>query len=295
LVQARVHLEESIVLYNSEQPQAPILTYGQSSAAIAMADFAYNLWLLGYPDQARRRAEAARRQAEAESQPLTSVYVLTVSAIICDLLGDWPNALSLAEATITLSTEHGLVFWRAGGAIIREAMRIRQGQADPETITNLRRNLAIYQATGAVVGLPYMLSLLAEALGRLEQPAEGLSLLAEAQAVAAETEHRTWDAELYRLQGELLLKVEGREARLKDESPEVTAEACFQQAITIARRQKARSWELRATVSLARLWQAQGKPEAAHKMLAGIYHWFTEGFATVDLKEAKMLLAELSC
>jgi DNA-binding SARP family transcriptional activator/tetratricopeptide (TPR) repeat protein len=290
LAQARLHLEESIALYNSDQPQAPVLTYGQASAAIAMADFAHNLWLLGYPDQARQWSEAAQRRAEAESQPLTSAYVLIVSAIIYVLLGNWPNALSLAEATITLSTEHGLVFWRAGGAIIREAMRIRQGQAGPETIAEMRHNLAIYQATGAVVGLPYMLSLLAEALGRLEQPAEGLSLLAEAQAVVAKTEHRTWDAELYRLQGELLLKAEGREARLKDESSEVTAEACFQQAIATAQRQTARSWELRATVSLARLWQAQGKKEEAHQMLAKIYHWFTEGFDTVDLKEAKMLL-----
>lgn len=290
--QARVHLEESIALYNSAQPQAPVLTYGQSSAAIAMVDFAHNLWLLGYPDQARQWVEAARRRAEAESQTLTSVYVLTVSAIIYDLLGDWPNALILAEATITLSTEHGLVFWRAGGAMIREAMRIRQGQADPEILAEMRQNLAIYQATGAVVGLPYMLSLLAEALGRSEQPAEGLSLLAEAQAVVAETEHRTWDAELFRLQGKLLLKIEGK--RMKDESPEVTAEACFKQAIAIAQRQEARSWELRATVSLARLWQAQGKQDEAYKMLAEIYGWFSEGRDTVDVKEAKVLLDALS-
>lgn len=294
LAQARVHLEESIALYNSAQPPAPVLTYGQSSAAIALVDFAHNLWLLGYPDQARQWAEEARRRAEAESQTLTSVYVLTVSAIIYDLLGDWPNALSLAEATITLSTEHGLVFWRAGGAIIREAMRIKQGQADPEILAEMRQNLAIFQATGAVVGLPYMLSLLAEALGSLAQPTEGLSLLAEAQAVVADTEHRTWEAELYRLQGELRLKAEGRAARLTAESAEMTAEACFQQAIAIAQRQEARSWELRATVSLARLWQKQGKKEEAYHMLAEIYGWFSEGFDTADLKEARALLAELT-
>jgi DNA-binding SARP family transcriptional activator/predicted ATPase len=293
LAQARLHLEESTALYNLEQPQAPVLAYGQSSAAIAMVDFAHSLWLLGYPDQARRWSEAARRRAEAESQPLTSVYVLFVSALIYDALRDWPNCLSLAEATIALATEHGLVFFRAGGAIIREAMRIRQGQTGPEIVAEMRHNLTIFQATGAIVGLPYMLSLLAEALGRLEQPAEGLSLLAEAQAVVAETENRTWDAELSRLQGELRLKAEG--GMLTDESPEVTAEACFQQAIAIAQQQEARSWELRATVSLARLWQAQGKKEEAYQMLVKIYDWFTEGFDTADLEEARMLLAELSC
>lgn len=156
----------------------------------------------------------------------------------------------------------------------------------------MRQNLAIYQATGAIVGLPYMLSLLAEALGRSEQPAEGLSLLA--QAVVAETEHRTWDAELYRLQGELRLKAEGRAARLTAESAEMTAEACFQQAIAIAQRQEARSWELRATVSLVRLWQWQGRSVEARPLLAEIYNWFTEGFDTPDLIEAGELLAALS-
>jgi predicted ATPase len=122
-------------------------------------------------------------------------------------------------------------------------------------------------------------------------------LLAEAQAVVAETEHRTWDAEMYRLQGELLLKAEGREARRKDEPPEVRAEACFQQAIAVAQRQEARSWELRATVSLARLWHSlwsQPKREEARHMLAEICGWFSEGFDTVDMKEAKALLEELS-
>jgi predicted ATPase len=294
LAQARVHLEESIALHKMEQSQAPALAYGQASAAIGMVDLAYTLWLLGYPDQARGWVEAARRRAEAESRPLTSTYVLLSSGVIYDSLGDWPNALSLAEAAISLATEHGLIFWRAWGAIIREAMRIRQGQADSETMAELRQNLAIYRATGAVVGLPYLLSLLAEALGRTEQPAEGLSLLAEAQSVVAETEHRTWEAELYRLQGELLLKAEGREARLQDERREVTAEACFQQAIAIAQRQAARSWELRATVSLARLWQARGKKEEAHQMLEQIYAWFTEGFDTVDLREAEALLDALA-
>jgi predicted ATPase len=142
-----------------------------------------------------------------------------------------------------------------------------------------------------------MLYLLAEAVGRLEQPAEGLSLLAEAQAVVAETEHRTFEAELHRLQGELLLKAEGREARRKDEPPGVAAEACFQQAIAVAQRQEARSWELRATVSLARLWhsvQSQGKREEARQLLAEIYGWFSEGFDTADLQEARALLDALT-
>jgi predicted ATPase len=297
LAQARVHLEESIALHEAEQSQAPALAYGQASAAIATVDLAYNLWLLGYPDQARGWVEEARRRAEAESRPLTSAYVPFSSGIIYDSLGDWPNALGLAEATISLATEHGLIFWRAGGAIIREAMRVRQGQAGPETMAELRQNLAIYRATGAVVGLPYMLYLLAEALGRTEQPAEGLSLLAEAQAVVAETEHRTWEAELYRLQGELLLKAEGREARLQDERPQVAAEACFQQAIAIAQRQAAKSWELRAVMSLTRLWhplRSQGKQEEARQILSEIYDWFSEGFETRGLREAKALLDALA-
>ncbi len=142
---------------------------------------------------------------------------------------------------------------------------------------------------------PYYLALLAEAYGKGGQAEEGLSALSEALAVVDKTGERYYEAELYRLKGELTLKSEVKTSQNKSQaSLESEAEECFLKAIEIARRQQAKSWELRAVISLARLWQQQGKKAEARQMLAEIYGWFTEGFDTADLQEAKALLDELA-
>ncbi len=147
-------------------------------------------------------------------------------------------------------------------------------------MAQIRQGIDAYRATGAECGVSWFLGLLAWAYGEAGQTEEGLALLAEALDVVSKTGEHFYEAELYRLRGDLLLKIEERG------SPE----ACFHQAIEIARRQSAKSWELRATMSLSRLWQQQGKATEARQMLADIYGWFTEGFNTADLKEAKALL-----
>jgi predicted ATPase len=148
--------------------------------------------------------------------------------------------------------------------------------------------LAAYRATGGELWRPYFLSLLAEAYGKVGQVEEGLSALAEALDFVGRTGERFSEAELYRIKGELTLQ------QSSVRSPESEAEACFQKAIAIARRQQAKSFELRAATSLSRLWQSQGKQYEAYKMLSEIYGWFTEGFDTKDLQEAKALLEELT-
>ena len=150
----------------------------------------------------------------------------------------------------------------------------------------MQQGLAAWRATGAKVFRPYGLALLAEASAKLARHEAALTLLAEALGMANDTEERRWDAELYRLKGELL------RARATEQDTE--AETCFRQALDIARHQQAKSWELRAATSLARLWQRQGQRAAAHQVLAEVYGWFTEGFDTADLKEAQALLEELS-
>ena len=143
-----------------------------------------------------------------------------------------------------------------------------------------------FEATGLKLYRPYSLALLAEASGQAGQPEAGLTVLAEALTLVAATEERCWEAELYRLQGVLLLQLP---------PPDVSqAEACFQQALDVARRQQAKALELRAALSLSRLWQHQGKRAAAHELLAPIYGWFTEGCDTADLQEAWGLLEELA-
>jgi predicted ATPase len=159
--------------------------------------------------------------------------------------------------------------------------------------------VAAWKATGAVVLMTYYLALLAEMLGQTGQTETGLAMLAEALTTVERSGERFWEAEIYRLKGELLLKHEGERpvpSALKGRNAEreLSPEDCFRRAIGIARCQSSKSLELRATVSLCRLWQAQGKQEQARQMLAEIYNWFTEGFDTVDLRQAKALLEELS-
>jgi len=173
--------------------------------------------------------------------------------------------------------------------LLRGGALVEQGKAE-EGIAQIRQGLTPYWATGQGL-VAYYLALLAAAYGQIGQAEEGLAVLTEAMAQVDKTGERYYEAELYRLKGELALKqcsVRGPESEGEKE-----AAACFLKAIEIARQQQAKSLELRSATSLARLWQSQGKKTEAHQMLAGIYNWFTEGFDTKDLQEAKALLEEL--
>ena len=205
---------------------------------------------------------------------------------------------------MTLSTEQEFPYWLAVGMRIRGGALVEQGQAE-EGIPQIRQGLAVYQVTGAKLQRAGWLALLAEAYGKVGQAEEGLDVLAEALDVVNKTGERLNEAELYRLKGMLTLQEANQKSKGKSQKskvpkpksqildPQSEAEACFLKAIEIARRQSAKSWELRAVMSLARLWQSQGKQKEAHQMLSEIYNWFTEGFDTKDLQEAKVLLEEL--
>ncbi|MHC4536785.1 MAG: tetratricopeptide repeat protein, partial [Planctomycetota bacterium] len=193
--------------------------------------------------------------------------------------------LQRTEALIQLATERGFPLWKSAGTFLQGWALVQQGQGD-DGIAQMRQGLDNYRAMGVELFWPYAAGLLTEAYGKVGRAKEGLPLLAEALAVAQQYGERCHEAELYRLKGELLLLVES-----EDESD---AEACFRQAIEIARRQQAKSWELRAAMSLSWLWQKQGKKEEAQTLLQEIYCWFKEGFDTADLQDAKMLLEALS-
>src|SRR5712691_754396 len=202
---------------------------------------------------------------------------------------------------ITVGTEQGFPYRLAQGTIYRGWALAVQGQGE-EGIAQIHQGLAACRAAGAELTWPYHLGLLAEVYGKGGQVEEGVHELVEALASVDKTGERRGEAELYRLKGELTLQqvnVEGSPFPVADprsltSDSRAEAEACFHKAIEIARRQQAKSLELRAVMSLSRLWQCQGKKEEAHRMLAEIYGWFTEGFDTKDLQEAKALLEELS-
>jgi predicted ATPase len=185
---------------------------------------------------------------------------------------------------MAFATEGAFPLWYAMGTCLYGWALAMQGQG-AEGLTQLRQGLDAYRATGAEIQRPHFLSMLAEVHRSLGQPEAGLTALSEALTLVEKTGERYYEAELHRLQGELLLQ---------QAAPEVShAEACFQQSLDIARRQQAKSLELRAAMSLSRLWQQQGQQAEAYDLLAPIYGWFTEGFGTADLQEAKTLLEEL--
>jgi predicted ATPase len=193
-----------------------------------------------------------------------------------------------AEAAITVSTEQGFPLYLAGGMIWQGWAQAMQGR-EAEGIAQISQGVETWTATGAVQGRTWHGALLAEAYGNAGQAEDGLTTLEEAFALLQNDGERFYAAELYRLKGELLQNaVDGMQ------STAWTPETCFQRAIEAARGQQAKSLELRAATNLARLWQSQGKRDEARELLGGVYGWFTEGFDTADLIDAKTLLDELS-
>jgi predicted ATPase len=190
-----------------------------------------------------------------------------------------------AEAAMELCREQGLPVYLALARVLWGWALVEEGRA-AEGIAEMREGLRAYRSTGVRWMEPYLLALLAEAHGNAGQPHEGLRVMAEALDLIRETQECAWEAELYRIEGELLLNSGGPRAR-----PE--AEERFRRAIDTARRQEAKSWELRAATSLGRLWQEQGKRDAARQLLTQVYGWFTEGFDTGDVHEANAMLREL--
>jgi predicted ATPase len=248
------------------------------------------LWCLGYPDQALERSDVALALAQELSHPFSRAWALCFTARFHQFRWERQVTQERAEAAITLSTEQEFPLWVALGTILQGWALFEQGKNEAG-IVQMRQGLAAYRNTGMEWDRPYFLALLAEAYGKAGQVEEGLAVLAEALATVDKSEERRWEAELYRLKGMLTLqsKVQGPKSYVEKE-----AEECFHTAIEIARRQSAKSLELRAVMSVSRLWQKQGKKAEARQTLAEIYSWFTEGFDTKDLQEAKALLEELT-
>jgi len=285
---AREHMEQGFALYDSQQHHSMTLLREFDSGVTCLSRAAVVLWELGYPDQALQRIRAALTLAQELSHPLSLAYALDLAAGVHLLRREAQAAQEHAEAMIALSREQGFSLRLAEGTIFRGWALAAQGRAE-EGIAQMRQGLAAVPATGVEVARPYYLAVLAEAYGRLGQIEEGLAVLAEALAVVHKIGQHGIEGLLYWLKGQLTLqsKVPSPKSQVEKE-----AEKCFLKAIEIGRRQQAKSLELRAVMSLVRLWQ-QGKKKQARQMLAEIYNWFTEGFDTADLKEAKALLVTL--
>jgi adenylate cyclase len=286
LLQAREHLEEVIARCDPKELQSHGFLYGSADPKKwALDNLGLTLWPLGYPEQALTRSQESLALAQELSHPFTQANALLYANQVYSLRGESRAVLEGAEALIALSSEHGFLQYAGIGAFQRAAALTDHGQLQ-EGIAGMRAILEVVRAGGTVVGLPMLLAMLAEAHRKAGQAEEGLALIAEALEFVAKTREREREAEVHRLEGELLLA--------RSPSDRNQAEASFREALEVARRQSAKSWELRAATSLARLWQRQGKRDEARDLLAPVYAWFTEGFDTKDLRDAKALLEELA-
>jgi predicted ATPase len=242
---------------------------------------AWCLWLLGYPDQALCLADEALATAERIRHDYTRCRGLYYNSAFHAFRREWLIVEERATATIASAQEHGLAMVAANGAIMRGAARAMLEPRN-EIVAEIREAMATYRASGARTQGTYYLALFAQALGGCDRHSNGLSALNEAESLVEETGERYVEAEIDRLRGDPLLAENG------------SAEASYLKALEVSRRQEAKSWELRAATSLARLWGEQGRRAEARELLAPIYGWFTEGFDTPDLVEAKGLLDALS-
>jgi predicted ATPase len=246
------------------------------------------LWIMGYPAQAVQRDREALTLAEQRAHPYTQVFALFWSATLHGYLREGQMSQRQAEAGIALATTHAFEGYLPWGISLCGWARGVQGDYEAGLV-QLQQGLSALQSLGHVNYRAYYLYLLAEIYGKAGQPEAGLRALTEALTTMETAGDQHCKAEVYRLQGELLQCVEGGMQHAA-----LTPETCFHQALDVARRQQVKSFELRAATSLARLWQQQGKRQEAYDLLAPVYEWFTEGFDTADLKDAKSLLDELA-
>jgi len=283
LVDAQPHLEQVIAHYDPLQHGGVPFLFGGSPGVIALVYLSWVLWLLGYPEQAAGKVELALALAQQLGQPPSLVYAGVAGSSIYAWGRQLDATVELIEAAEGVAEEYNLTFFLTLSELQRGCVDVYRGKAR-EGVEQIRRDLDAYRRTGAEFNVPSLLSALAEGHAILGQMAEGLTVVEEAIAAAERTGERFFVAELHRLQGELLSLPGGNEAE---------AEVCFLQAVETAGRQRAHMLELRATASLARLWQRQGRIEQARDRLQEIYDWFSEGFETPDLKDAVALLEEL--
>jgi DNA-binding winged helix-turn-helix (wHTH) protein/tetratricopeptide (TPR) repeat protein len=279
---AREYLEGAITLYDTERHRPLIFRYGYDAGVASLSYAAWTLWYLGYPDQALKLS----RQALALARRLSHHFNLAHAELFVGVLRQYRRevraAQESAERLVAHSAEYGLADNRAWATCLRGWIMVQQGRSE-EGIVQLREGLAAFGATEALLR-PYFLCLLAEACKETGRLDDGLNALRDALAVANEHEIRFYEAETYRLRGELLKQ---------NDSNVAEAQSCFERAIEVARTQSAKSLELRATMGLARLLRNTARRDEARGMLVGIYGWFTEGLDTPALSDAKALLDEL--
>lgn len=291
---AREHLEKGIALYDAREHRFMASLYGDDPGVTCHCLAGMSLWFLGYPDQALTNVQKGLTVAKEIGSPYCETFALDFVTWIHILRREEHAAQASIDALMRIAPEQGFQFLLADNRVLHGWILAAQGM-EGEGLQHVHSAIAAYEATGAVMSRPAHLVLLATVYGKAGQIEEALAALEGARAVVDQTGERTYEAEMHRLQGGLTLDRSQRTGRKRRGATDAAAEAeaCFQKAVEVASRQRAKSLELRAVMGLSRLWQQQGKRRQAHQRLGEIYGCFTEGFDTPDLRDAQTLLAEL--
>jgi predicted ATPase len=280
----RTHLDHAIKLYNPAEHRALTTRFGPELRVTILSQRSIALWLLGYPEAAHADIEQTISYARESAQAPTLIYGLSVALLTPIHCRQYEAARLLVDEVVALADEKGALFWKAFGMMNQGCILALTGKAS-EAVQILTSATTAYRSTGATLFMPWYLSDLAMSYAELAQFDEARRCIGDAMTAVATTKERWCEADINRTAGEIALKSPQPNA--------AKAETYFERALAVARQQQAKSWELRAAMSMARLWRDQGKVQRARDLLAPVYGWFTEGFDTLDLKEAKVLLDEL--
>ena len=281
------HYDQAIALYDPIE-HGPLATRFSVDVGVGILCYrSWALWLLGRPDAALADIDHALKHARKIGQAATLMHALALTSSTHIFCGNYAAASALLNELVALADEKSALYWKAWGTVSQGWLLALSGKAS-DAVQMITTGINAHRSTGATIYVPMYLSHLMRAYAEVGQFDDAWRCIEEAMRAVEKTKERLWEAEIHRIAGEIALK--STELRLAPEK----AEAYFEKALAVARTQQAKSWELRAAMSMARLWRDQGKVSEARELLAPVYGWFTEGFDTLDLKEAKALLSELA-
>jgi predicted ATPase len=285
IAEGRTHCDQAIALYDPAAHRPLATRFSQDTRAAVLSFRSWGLWLLGFPEAALADADYAIEDAREIGQSATLMFALSEAIFTYILCGHYAAASTRAAELVALADEKGAVHWGAAGTTIQGCVSALTGKAS-DAVQMITSGITALRSMRTNLWRPLFLSFLARAYGDVGRYDDAWRCIGEASAVMETTKQTWFAADINRTAGEIALLSPDRDA--------VKAQAFFHRALEIARAQQARSWELRAAMSLARLWRDQGRRVESHDLLAPVYGWFTEGFDTLDLKEAKALLAEFA-
>jgi predicted ATPase len=280
----RAHLDHAIAVYDPCSHRLLGTQFGYDVRVSALAYRSVSLWMLGYPEGALADVDRALKEARETDQAATLMFALNLTMLTHIFRRDHAAATAQYDQLVLLAGEKGASFRRATGMVKQGCAMAIAGKAS-DAVQMLTSGITALRLTGTTIWMPLYLSHLAGANADLDQFPDALRCIGEAMRAVETTKERWCEAEVHRIAGEVEL--------MTAEPNELKAQAHFERALAVAREQSAKSWELRAAMSMTRLWRGQGKRQQAHDVLAPIFGWFTEGFDTLDLKQAKALLDEL--